>query len=518
MPLRRKFLFCLPGAASFGAMALQAALALAAAWYGAVHWDEGWNLCVAGIWAQYDHYGCLFNGELSTSRLSTGIVPIFLTNLGFELLGKDYLVSRVMFVLVHVAFLWAFYSLGKKLFSAPVVAIALFLLCLLPDARVNPATLAAQSFAEVLLYLFFTLGLLLIVRLVETEFFFSAALSTILASVCFSLCIVTKRLAEPFVLLSLAALPIFFLLQGKGRRAGWAGALCVTTYFLKDINLYTLVPHQFIDASADGSGTTGLASILGVTTVIGIRLRVVEYLLQFYWPHVVGVGFFLWRVLQRRETSDPLDPVRRMVLVFVAAWTAWFVLLSVDFPRYFAPAATFGTLFTAQMTLTLWSWSSARARMLGKSVRASIVLLAVLQFLIAGQHFYAFLWHGVGYRAALYRVAAFVNEHPKDSTVVETYDSQLFHLLEVPYRYPPDQLNVSQIANHVGRSGMNISYDFRQYRPDFVVVGTWSRDVFKLYSDVESKGDYALVLDAPPFKVYEASVRRGVEAADGRQN
>jgi hypothetical protein len=70
----------------------------------------------------------------------------------------------------------------------------------------------------------------------------------------------------------------------------------------------------------------------------------------------------------------------------------------------------------------------------------------------------------------LLRTAAFLNEHARSGAVVETYDSALFHLLNVPYVFPPDEYHVLFLQ---GRS------EARAQRPEhsnqYLVLGYWSR-------------------------------------------
>ncbi|MCB0319541.1 MAG: hypothetical protein KDD60_01365, partial [Bdellovibrionales bacterium] len=137
---------------------LSSALVLIVVWillYGAarvpVHWDEGWNLCIARNWYEVNHYGCKLRGAFTTARLSTGWLPVYLTLVGFRWFGESFVSGRIVFGILCLMYLASIFFFSLVVFRNRWTALFATVIAafLSPDTRLNPLLLAGQSYAEV---------------------------------------------------------------------------------------------------------------------------------------------------------------------------------------------------------------------------------------------------------------------------------------------------------------------------------------------------------------------------------
>src|SRR5439155_8601536 len=85
--------------------------------------------------------------------------------------------------------------------------------------------------------------------------------------------------------------------------------------------------------------------------------------------------------------------------------------------------------------------------------------------------------------------AAFLNANTAPGTRIESYDSELFFLLERRYHYPPDQLHVELNRRKFLRQDVPIDYDPLAANPDYLVVGPFSR-MWGIYDAVLERGAF----------------------------
>lgn len=492
---------------------LQLIVAGVGIYYVPIHWDEGWNLCAARVWLEQNHFGCLFMGELTTPRLSTGVLPTFLSKIGFELFGVSYLAARIPFLLHLLGFLTAFFVLVKKLFDRKTALLALALLTIYPDDRVNPALLATQANAEILMFLYLTIGYLLLFNLLKTEKALGCGIYGISAGLVFGIAAQVKYQARPFILLSLVALTLTLLLERRFKLSFFSAITPTIAFFNTKYSLTLLAPRQSNIVSS-GSGTTGLSSLLGINLDWEVRLTVLQYLGTWYWYHLLAIFACSYWLLHKKAPfqASSTRPLIVAIFIFAASWTGWFLTLSIDFPRYFAPAATFGSIFSAFFIIylvrkmtngkTALSFIKQRKMLIQKALLLTLVTLLLIQTVDGLQYAFHFISKDSSYNHEITVIALEINSDASSNPIVETYESQIFHLLNVRYHYPPDQWNVQQIAKGVNREISEIYYDETNLNPDYIVIGKWSEKAFSLYQQIDNQPKYVLAKTSPHFKVF----------------
>ncbi len=103
---------------------------------------------------------------------------------------------------------------------------------------------------------------------------------------------------------------------------------------------------------------------------------------------------------------------------------------------------------------------------------------------------------------ALYEVAHFLNTETANDALIESYDSELFFMLDRPYHYPADQLQVDLGRRTYWGQDVAIDYDPLAANPDYLVVGQNSR-LWGLYDSVLETGAFRLVRRFQWYDVYE---------------
>jgi hypothetical protein len=79
-------------------------------------------------------------------------------------------------------------------------------------------------------------------------------------------------------------------------------------------------------------------------------------------------------------------------------------------------------------------------------------------------------------RDASYKeVVRFLNNNTPSEALMETYESELFFLLNRRYHYPRDQVHVELIRSNSLGEGVNINYDPVAANSDYLVVGPQSK-------------------------------------------
>lgn len=92
--------------------------------------------------------------------------------------------------------------------------------------------------------------------------------------------------------------------------------------------------------------------------------------------------------------------------------------------------------------------------------------------------------------------------------IIETYESELFFLLDRRYHYPPDQVHVELIRREDLGESRVIDYDPLSADPDYLVVGGWCR-YYKCYDSVLTNGVFRLVKTFGPLSSLRTNSRQG---------
>jgi hypothetical protein len=203
------------------------------------------------------------------------------------------------------------------------------------------------------------------------------------------------------------------------------------------------------------------------------------------------------------------------LLGFCSSWLLWYTFLSIGWDRYLFPAMFISSLFIAAALDDLTGGFDFKAVIR----RASAVILQRRPNQKGMQ-----AWLAIGLIAAslpltvsmmtlvmlnqeasaVERTAAYLNEELEPGSVIETYESELLPFLDVPYHFPPDPVHVQIARQRMLDPDIVFDYDALDYDPDYLVLGSYSRDS-GFYDPLVERGYFHLIQAFPGYEIYARS-------------
>ena len=470
--------------------------------------DEGWTLTVARNWVERGYYGMLLSGEPAPPGLAAAFPSVTFTALSFRLLGVGIWQGRLVQLLFMTGALGFLYVLASRLYNRRVArATVLCALFLASHLEMNPFYMGRQVLAEPLMLFFLLAG----------YWFFWLAFDRIAwmlpAWLMWGIALVAKTQTLPFWVVSLIA-PLLIALIGRQRQAGlrlivgFVGALVVAQLIplaQQGILQTRILPSPIL---------SDLVTITAVAPNSEVRLFALSVVLLIGLPTTLGLIYAMRDGLGNWRTFDldvRLETVRWMLATLVSSWYAWYLTLSVGWIRYFFPVAFLGSLFVAKFLHDATAGFSVKSMLdrVGDLVlrrrvnRASVsALLAMLLLMIfvpltlqqLGRLTYRDPW--------LAQMAQMLNTRTAADALVESYDNEIFFLLNRHYHYPPDSVSVDLIRRTELGQVVAILYDPLAADPDYLVVGNYGRES-QLYNPVLASGAVRLLERFGPYDVYQ---------------
>jgi hypothetical protein len=483
--------------------------------------DEGWALSLARNWVVLGHYGHLRLGEpVPSTVLNTGFPAIFPIALSFQLFGIGIWQGRLPIIFFALGVCLLLYHLAQRLYGRRIAALSLMIALFLPmgpDLHIIP--MGKQALGEVpsLFYLLAGYSLLF-------SFWNKVTPSILAAPFLFSLALLTKPQILPFFLLSLLV-PISWLIQKRN----WP----VTRYL--SVSLVLSVTFSLLFWSA--TGLLSIASPISDSPVFSgdsyAMIRNADVLLTYVLvlnpefrgafllralmatlglPVILGI-IYIWitkvRGMWQQGTADAKSIWILILWTFVFSWLVWFFFFSIGFSRYLFPGFLVGTIFVAKAFnhILLDFNPLAILQRLAQDLHYRRVNLNSLGILVATAFtiFWVIITINLSYRPlfsqsdhAYARILNFLNRETPPSAIVETYDSELFFLLERDYHYPPDEVQHLMNRNHHFGEELIIDYDPTAVGIDYLVISP----MWPLYNNLLNEADFELVLTYGGYRVY----------------
>jgi Dolichyl-phosphate-mannose-protein mannosyltransferase len=478
-----------------------------------VWWDEGWNLCVARNWVEIGHYGCLLVGEKAPPSLAGSIWSIAPAALGFKLLGIGVWQGRIAFLLITAGVLVLLYLLAYKLYNQPVAIVTLILLLFLPIKwQTDFINIGRQAIGEMPMLLFLLAGYICFLNIEKKPWLFLS-----LTIVFGGLAMMTKIQAQPFWILSLLAA---LLLTGIRRQWRLIGLLLVTLIgSIVAWQLFKWGQHVLLSPISLPRSSVNMSSLTVTIALVppnsSYRYYAIRSLLSSL-PVVLGLAYAGWRWFMAYRQKEPLNAtmiVHIMMLVLCGSWFSWFVLLSNSDPRYSFPPLTIAAIFLAALLSDLSNGFKLRemiesffgllkTRQLSnlplKSGGAIILIIIMVMFALRATILFP---HWKGDTSAI-EVANYFNTSTPADSIIETYDSELFFLLDRPYHYPPNQVYVQIMGRLYQGKDAVVEYDPLSADPDFLVIGNFS-SWFELYQPILDTGAFRRIKTIGHYEIFE---------------
>jgi len=487
-------------------------------------WDEGWTLSVARNWVERGHYGQLLDGEPMPPGLAAAFPVVAPIALSFRLLGVGIGSGRLPGVLFTFGALALTYHLANRLYNRSVAIGSLVVLLFMSNP--HPIYMGRQALGEMPALFFLLAGYALFLSALRRSPWLMAP-----AAMVWGISLATKAQVLPFWLVSLLLPLSIALLKRWWKLSAWlaigligSGSAAWLLRWLQGMILSGL--------TLPGVPAAGLYDITAIVLHADTRRAAVGLAMAFGLPTLLGFGYAAWtllRHLHQPTLNVDLYVARLALLSLSASWFAWYVLLSAGAERYLFPAVFTGSVFVSvllhdlirvarQKSFTGLSHGGTQRteknsvvavsqppNKAGSLIRATVgarLAIALIALMVP----LTLLVHGIAYAYGLSqsasRVAAFLNGQTASNALIETYDSELFFLLNRRYHYPPDQIHVELIRRASLHQAVPIEYDPRAADPDYLVVGPYSRQ-WRLYDPALASGSFRLIAEFPRYQVYE---------------
>ena len=474
----------------------------------ALWWDEGWTLTVARQLAERDLYGRLLLGEPSSAGLNASYPVTAAVAAIFNVLGIGIWQGRLFGVLCAAVAAAALCALASRLVSHSAAWWTLAVVLLLSGLpQLNMLLLGRQVLGEAPQLAALLLGYLALLAALGGRWWWG-----VVAAVLFALAIVIKTQTAPFLLVSLLVAGGAAVLARRWRAVAVLAASIPLCYAAYQTWVWLQIAQTGSRSTGDARGTvSGLAEVMGLVLVPANRWYALGIVGTFGLPTLVGLAHGGWRWwLARAAGATPERIVTLALLAFCASWIMWYALLSVGVPRYLFPPVFVAALFLGA-ALADWTGGAPQRwlprlfdRAAGWRTRAAaagaLLLLAAFVPLTLLAHARYYL---VEDRSAQ-RVAAYLTANTPAGRAVETYESELHFLLDIPYHFPPDQVHVDLNRRSLLGETVVVDYDPLQANPYFVVTGRYTdaRLGNGLYDDLIASGRVQEVLRDGVYTVY----------------
>jgi 4-amino-4-deoxy-L-arabinose transferase-like glycosyltransferase len=432
-----------------------------------------------------------------------------------RLFGVGIWQGRLFGVLCMFAALALVYYLALRLYSRPVALGTLAVLLLTPmHPFMHPLLMGRQVLAEMPMLAYLLGGYTcLLLALQRSRWFLIPAI------LLGGLGLASKLQAVPFWACSLLVPLGIALRRQHWRVAAQLGVLLVGSFGVAQLvrwfQVWLLQGHTL-----PVQPLTGLMEISGFVPVLASRRLALFNLIAFGWPTLLGLSYALWRWWPQRHDAvrDSVETIRLALLSFTGAWMAWFVLLSVGWPRYLFPPIFVSSMFTSALLDELTDHFNLRALLARASAalrqrrfygQYGGALLAVLIIAATVPLTLRTVYRGylVETSDGLFQAAGFLNTQTPPDALIETYESELQFLLERPYHYPVDQLHIELTRRTYLEQNVPIDYDPLAADPDYLVVGKIGR-TWWLYQPAIEHGDFRLIETYGEYEIY-MRVRQG---------
>lgn len=471
-------------------------------------WDEGWTLSVARNWVELGHYGRLLDGQPAPPGLEAAFTVTGAVALSFHLLGIGIWQGRLVGVVFTFGAIGVLYHLARRLYNHSVALMTLIVVLFLsPGSDIHPIIMGRQVLGEPHCLFYLLAGYAAFLRVLEGRNWF------LLAAVgLWGVALTTKAQVLPFWAASLM-IPFFIAIFSKHWRLG---SLLGTAFACSLILSRLLQAMWHLVVHKESMPRLSLSGMYEVTALVGAvppRITALVLTIVVGLPSLVGLCYGASRFITRIKFDGKscTEVIKLALLILGGSWFGWYVFLSVGWPRYLFPATFIASMFLAALLCNLvshfkrvlTSGAPPFKRLTRKqhAVRLVIILLLItIPFLRTVKMLYQ--TYTLNSDASVLQAAEFINNSTAQNALLETYDSELFFLLNRRYHYPPDQVHVDLNRRTFLGQSVSINYDPLAANPDYLVVGPHSK-LWKLYDPVLKTGVFRLVRSYPRYEVYE---------------
>jgi 4-amino-4-deoxy-L-arabinose transferase-like glycosyltransferase len=469
---------------------------------------EGWVMSVARNWFELGRYVSLFDGRpIPPSMLNIGFPAVAPIAFSFRLFGVGIWQGRLPGVLFTIGALFLLFHLALRLYDRKVALGTLFVVVFMSGKlELHPFFMGRLAEGEMPAVFLLLAGY---------DIFLSwrrcPLLLLPLAALFWGLAAATKMQVLPFLVAGLAVPMIVGIARNRWRTV--VPILVGLCGFLACFWLFRRVQEGLLQAEMFPQ-KTALFSTIAIVPRISARVQSATALLLLGLPAFLGVCYGAWQYgtgKTEKSLDDDIYIVRQSLFTLVLSWMAWYLLLSIGWSRYLFVPVFVGSMFVAVMLCELTSGFSIPATV--KSAADTILrlrisrsnifsLVVVLLFALAP---ITVINMSLGYAnpdRSSREVAGFLNIATPPDTLIETYEMELFVLLNRRYSHPPDDVHLRVIRHIYLDRNVEVGYDPMAADPDYLIVGPVGR-LTRLYEPILQSGSFRLILEGSRYQVYE---------------
>ena len=233
----------------------------------------------------------------------------------------------------------------------------------------------------------------------------------------------------------------------------------------------------------------------------------------FLWMLFPALLYSGWWLVRRRPAADSPATDRRhqlaILYVLVIVNLVWYVVASVSWLRYAFVGLAFSTLFVSLMFAeltdefrfsTLW-----RTMQSGQWIRGAggLAMLLLLVAMIAASGARLAVRIATAPEDDSAQMARVMDDTVAAAALVETWEPQMGFLTDHRYHYPP-QLLLNRTVRQMWMNETPVAelYDFREFAPEYVLIGEFSRWVGVYPQDRLAASGYELVESLGQYELY----------------
>jgi len=215
------------------------------------------------------------------------------------------------------------------------------------------------------------------------------------------------------------------------------------------------------------------------------------------------------------DKSAPLvstEPIRWSLIVFTGSWFVWYVSLAAGWTRYLVVPLYVSSIFAAAALVSLSrnrgfvglfkrSTQALRRSTVNRTNVLALCLLLALAMTSAWT-LSAFIGGYLG-RAdhSVEEVARYLNTRTDPNSVIESYEMELFPLLDRPYHYPQVAAMEQLVRRNARGEDVLIDYDPLQANPAYLVTGPVN-SLWGLYDKAIKDGEFDQISSFGSYRVY----------------
>ena len=465
-------------------------------------------MAVARNYIDFEHYGQINDGIYRDRGLAQSFPVVLPVIICFKLFGIGILQGRLSSILYSIGLLFVSYFFAKKVFNKKVAVLNLILL-VFSGLPIHFLLVSVQILGENAMLFYLLSGYLLIASDSQSKNIINR--NFILAIFCFTFGIFAKSQISPFLLFSFLTCAAIASLKGNFylfiRYAALAIFPPVVVLLFSVLNgIFHVFPGELVRPVED------LAKYTVLVWDWNSKVEALLVMIIFVLPSIYASIYFVSSKLKYYKNYKSLDEYLYIFsyALICFSWLSWYLLFSTAWTRYLYPTAVLMTVFLAWAIVDLNYFTSFKrfsqflkdiSAFSSENIKAWLVYFLIPIFCHGIiQSCYTMYEELQDTNSSLIETANFLNSH-KNIDNIETYESELFFILEKAYHFPPDTLNVETLRRRI-HPDYQLTYVWDSDKYPYLVIGPYARG-FQYYSNSKEKIEKSrLIFDNQRYQVY----------------